>query len=431
VSNFLAIATVTATLSRAIQATAGADVPGATVTTLRPESPGNGTPQVGVNIYLYQVLPNPTWRNTDLPTRDPGGRLVQRPQAALDLHYLLSFYGNEAQMEPQRLLGSVVRLLHVQPALTRQMIRDTIADPSYSFLAASDLADAIELVRFTPMAMSLEDLSKLWSVFFQVPYTLSVVYQASVVLIEPEITPRQALPVRERNVSVMPFRQPVIEQVVPAAGPGEPILAGSTIALQGRCLRGDVTRVRVGGIELTPAPADLSDTRIIVPLPAGLLAGVQAAQVIHLWLIGTPPTPHHGVESNVAPFVLQPVIRQVGGGYQITLTNVVTAADGTRSADVSVTLDPAVGRRQRVMLLLNEFNPPADRSAFAYSFAAPSRDRPGEPERADTIVIPVRGVAPGQYLVRVQVDGAQSPLEVDTTAGSPTFGQFVRPTLTI
>ena len=109
----------------------------------------------------------------------------------------------------------------------------------------------------------------------------------------------------------------------------------------------------------------------------------------------------------------------------------MTAADGTRSADVSVTLDPAVGRRQRVMLLLNEFNPPADRSAFAYSFAAPSRDRPGEPERADTIVIPVRGVAPGQYLVRVQVDGAQSPLEVDTTAGSPTFGQFVRPTLTI
>lgn len=430
-SNFLAVATVTATLSRTIQATAGADVPGATVTTLRPEAPGNGTPSVGVNIYLYQVLPNPAWRNTDLPTRDPDGRLVQRPQAALDLHYLLSFYGNEAQMEPQRLLGSVVRTLHAQPILTRQMIRDTIADPAYSFLAPSDLADAIELVRFTPVGMSLEELSKLWSVFFQVPYTLSVVYQASVVLIEPDVTPRQALPVRERNVYVMPFRQPVIERVVPAAGPGEPVLAGSTIALLGRQLRGEVTRVRVGGLELTPAPADIGDTRVTVVLPAGLLAGVQAAQVIHLWSIGTPPAPHRGVESNVAPFVLQPAIRQVGGVYRITLASVTTAADGTRSADVSVTLDPPAGRRQRVMLLLNEFNPPAERPARAYSFAAPSRDRPGEPETANTIVIPVRGVAPGQYLVRVQVDGAQSPLEADTTEGSPTFGQFVRPTLTI
>lgn len=430
-SNFLAIATVTATLSRTIQATAGTDVPGATVTTLRPESPGNGTPSVGVNVYLYQVLPNPAWRNTDLPTRDPDGRLVQRPQAALDLHYLLSFYGNEAQMEPQRLLGSVVRTLHAQPTLTRQMIRETIADPAYSFLAPSDLADAIELVRFTPVGMSLEELSKLWSVFFQVPYTLSVVYQASVVLIEPDVAPRQALPVRERNVYVRPFRQPVIEQIVPAAGPGEPILAGSTIALLGRQLRGDVTRVRVGGVEVAPVLADISDTRITVPLPAGLLAGVQAAQVIHLWSIGTPPAPHRGVESNVAPFVLQPAIRQVGGVYQITLANVATALDGTRSADVSVTLDPAVGRRQRVMLLLNEFNPPPDRPARAYSFVAPSRDRPGEPETANTIIIPMRGVAPGQYLVRVQVDGAHSPLEVDSTEGSPTFGQFVRPTLTI
>ena len=44
-SNFLAIATVTATLSRLLQAAVGADVPGATVTTIRPDDPaGDPTP---------------------------------------------------------------------------------------------------------------------------------------------------------------------------------------------------------------------------------------------------------------------------------------------------------------------------------------------------------------------------------------------------
>ena len=56
------------------------------------------------------------------------GNWRSRPQAALDLHYLLTFYGNEAQLEPQRLLGSVVRTLHARPVLTRQQIQQTIAD---------------------------------------------------------------------------------------------------------------------------------------------------------------------------------------------------------------------------------------------------------------------------------------------------------------
>lgn len=66
-SNFLAIATATATLKRMLQNTIA--VPGATVTTDRPGSPQNGTPGPGINLYLYQVTPNAAWRNVDLPTR--------------------------------------------------------------------------------------------------------------------------------------------------------------------------------------------------------------------------------------------------------------------------------------------------------------------------------------------------------------------------
>ena len=117
-SNHLAVATVTAALHRLIQATAGADVPGATVTTDRPETSTNGSGDPTVNIYLYQVVPNAALRNGDLPTRSSGGDVLQRPVAAIDLHYLLTFTGAEDQLEPQRLLGSVIRTLHSQPVVT-------------------------------------------------------------------------------------------------------------------------------------------------------------------------------------------------------------------------------------------------------------------------------------------------------------------------
>jgi hypothetical protein len=63
------------------------------------------------------------------------------------------------------------------------------------------------------MSLSLEELSKVWSVFFQSPYVLSVAYNGSAVLIKP--TSRAAsLPVQTRNIYVLPFRQPTIDKVV-------------------------------------------------------------------------------------------------------------------------------------------------------------------------------------------------------------------------
>ena len=110
-SNYLAIATVTAALQRLLQEGIEEDVPGATVTTVRPDNPGAGSQTVGINVYLYQATPNPAWRNADLRTRRPKATWFKHGQAALDLHYLLTFYGNEQALEPQRLMGSAIRTL--------------------------------------------------------------------------------------------------------------------------------------------------------------------------------------------------------------------------------------------------------------------------------------------------------------------------------
>lgn len=416
-SNFLSIATVTASLRRTLEATLNIDVPGVTVSTVRPEDTGVTTR--GANIYLYQVTPNASMCNIDMPNRSSEGRLVQRPQVALDLHYLLTFYGDDSKLETQRLLGSAVRTLHARPLLTRQMIKNTITDPLVNtYLLNSNLADAFETVKFTPVHLSLEELSKLWSVFFQTPYRLSVAYTGTVVLIESEESPQSALPVRERNLYVLPFRQPVIEQVISSEGVDMPIVADSTLVIKGKKLRGDITQAIVNGIEVTPAPEDISERQITISLPSGLKAGVQGLQVVHQMLMGTPPVPHKGVESNLVAFVLHPAITN-----KVTISNPKGTGNAPRSADLTIEINPTIGKNQRVVLLLNEIS---SGDAASYTFVDESRDAD-----TSTMIIPVSGVKAADYLVRVQVDGAQSQLITDSDESSPTYNQYIDPKVKI
>jgi hypothetical protein len=404
-SNFRAIATVTATLAlEVLQGGASAAVPGANVTMTRPDGVTGGTPGARVNLYLYQVTPNTGWRGNDLPTRNSNGDLVQRPRVALDLHYLLTFYGDEAQLEPQRLLGSIALAMHAKPMLTRDMIRSTIVNPAFLFLAQSDLADEIESVKLTPLPLSLEELSKLWSVFFQTQYTLSITYQATVVLIEGEETPRAALPVLEREIFVVPFRHPTIERIRSQAGENEPVVANSTLVIEGKQLRGEVTQIRIGGSDLMTLQ-EVSDSQIIFPLasmqPAGSLrAGVQAVQIVQPMMMGRPRVPHVGVESNV---------------FALVVRSTITAINLPDTTHITLDIDPAVGKAQRVLLLLNEIK---DKAPEAYTFMA-------EPRNTDVnaLTIPISGVKAGDYFVRLQIDGAESLL--DLNPASPEFGPKV------
>ena len=392
-SNFLAVATVTAALHRLLQASAGADVPGATVTTDRPETSTNGASAPVVNIYLYQVVPNVALRNADLPTRRGSGELAQRPVAALDLHYLFTFSGADDELEPQRLLGSVVRTLHAQPFLTAQLIgavkTAATANPAvHPALAATDLADQVDRIKFVPLPMNLEELSKLWSVFFQTPYALSVAYQASVVLIEPDLEPITPLPVLDRDVAVAPLRRPVIERIVAAADAAAPITSTTPIDIHGEELLGDVTRIRIAGADRSIAGGTSVRLRFdlgTVPI-ADLRAGDQTLQVIHRTLLGIPPAEHVGVESDVATFLLHPAIATVAAaaGPVITVTTDVTVAP--RQTVELALLDPTTGVRSHLL-------------------AAPIRT-------ADTtsLTFPSAGVPAGSHAVQLFVDGADSAL---------------------
>jgi hypothetical protein len=409
-SNYLAIATVTAALQQVLQNPVAAAVSGANVGFYRPNATNTGNTGPLVNVYLFQVTPNAAYRNVDLPTRRSDGTPVRRPLTALDLHYLFTFHGSDEKLEPQRMLGAVASTLQAQPLLSVQNIQ--AAESHFTFLLGSGLENQLERIRFTPTALTLEEFSKLWSAFFQVEYSLSAVYQASVVLIEDDgTTPQEGLPVQSRNIYVSPFNQPTITQILSQMGPGQPILPpsaqpvlpSSLLIIQGTQLRSALTTVQIGNTIATPAT--VSESTITMPIPAGAQAGVLGVQVIQQVLVGTPPIAHPGAgyESNVLPLVLNPVI-------------VPTFAS---SAQIELTVTPDVQPGQRVMLMLNQTGGTAP-AAYMFNVVAPA-------VASGSLTIPIAGVQGGgtQYYVRLKVDGAESPLDLNTS--SSTFG----PTVTI
>jgi hypothetical protein len=406
-SNHMAIATVTASLQQILHPAVMNAVSGAGFGFSRPTAGSSKTPQV--NVFLYQVTPNLAYRNVRIPGRRSDGTLVQRPQVALDLHYLFTFHGDDDKLEPQRLLGAVVTALEAQPALSSDdIINATKPLGQFPFLKDSGLDQQVERVKFTPTALSLEEFSKLWSAFFQVEYSLSVAYQASVVLMESDLTPQEALPVEASNLYVSPFRWPQVTRVIAQSGADDPITSSSTLRIQGLQLRGIETVVLIEGKERTPAT--ISDTELTLNVPADVHAGVQALQVAHKIPMGTPETMHRSFESNVAPFVLHPTIANVSAQTDPAST------PATKITQVTLQLIPNIAAGQRAVVLLNV---PSSDPPQAYASAAALSD-----VDSSQITIPILNVPAGTYVVRVQMDGAESLL---TLAG----GAFTLPSVVV
>ncbi|MFJ8635795.1 DUF4255 domain-containing protein [Streptomyces sp. NPDC093568] len=203
-SNALAIAHVTQALALLLASNVGPEFDEAVK--VEPHRPPTEPPDhPTINVFLYQVTPNTAMRNNDLPTRAADGTLVKRPAAALDLHYLISAYGDETTLVGQRLIGSVVRTLHEIPILPKDVIEETGHLPH---LVGSDLAESAQRVRFSPTVMDIDETSKLWGMLYQTPYSLSVVYQAALVLIDGREQPVPGKPVERPEVRVLPFGAP-------------------------------------------------------------------------------------------------------------------------------------------------------------------------------------------------------------------------------
>jgi len=395
VSDYKAIATVTATLRTIIEG-ALKGIQGIDVKTERPNDLEReiGSDGTGVNIFLYQVETDADLRNADLPSRSRNGHVIQRPQVALKLNYLLTFYATDGELVTQQLLGKVVSVLHTYPVIVPGIKQEDIETfkNDYPFVTEPNLTNQQSMVRITPLSFSLEELSKLWSVFFHTPYRMSIAYQASVVLIEADITPSQPTSlVSERKITVLPAPEliapaPVIQSVSPQMN-----TPGDTLTIHGQNFSGGKIQVTFDGVQVDKENLQLTSTeQLEVELPDSLLAGIRVVQVA----LGVSSVPDLNLKvspldlkSNVMPFVLQPKI----DGKPILEGNTLT-----------LKVKPKINPKQTVTLWLRaNIKSESVYGVFPEVFQ----------DAADTLNFNVSKVPDGTYRIRLQVDQAESPFD--------------------
>jgi hypothetical protein len=379
----------------------------------------SGTTQTQLNLFMYRVSHNLGWNNIAYPSRNASGDLTANPPLALNLHYLLTAFG-DSELHAEILLGYGMQLLHEHPVLEREVIRHslTLATPgnegtlpeNLRQLATSELADQIELIKLTPEPINMEEISKLWTAF-HTKYRPCTAYLATVVLIESNRSTLSPLPVQERKFYTILFKQPVIEKLLSQVAVDDPILenqrilVGHRLVIRGKQLKSDVLSVLINGESFIPMADDISDTQVGLELPNTLQAGVQGVQIVQPVMMGTPPEPRRGVESNLHAFVLSPSITD----YE--LSDTIINGDELISADLMVQVIPEIHQRQRVVLLLNELLPGGStEKPKSYSFLLSASVLALEEDPVDTVTFRITNMRTGDYLIRIQVDGAESPL---------------------
>ncbi|MDF0677320.1 MAG: DUF4255 domain-containing protein [Nitrospira sp.] len=394
-SNSLAIASVTATLRRLLEK---GGIENVTVRPLDKAPEGINADKQRINLFLYQALPNAAFRNMDMPGRVKSGE-TGHPPLPLTLYYLLTAYSGDERDETtsHALLGKAMSVFHDHPLLGTEEIKDAVRTP----FPESDLAEQVERVRITLQPLLFEEMSKLWTTF-QIHYRLSAAYQVSVVLIESTRPTRTPLPVLTRQVMVQanltpPF--PTLTEItisipgslerlkalldLPKQQPGA--LLGDELLIKGHHLDGSSTVVHLmhpllkKPMEIPVEGGTANELRVTVPnkpadLPAGLYVLTARIAPTGQTTTGSERT------TNALSLSLTPTIKDV---KPKTLK---------RDAVLTVECRPEVRGTQRVSVLLG------DHELFPEA----------RPAQTDTVKFRLKSIAPGNYFVRLRVDGADS-----------------------
>ena len=403
-STALAIAATTAVIRETLQ-TRFNNVPlgpvgSVTVSALPPDRLGLGAEDANVlNLFLYQVTPNVGWRNMDLPSRDSAGNLLSSPPLALDLHYMMTAYGQE-DLAAEVILGYGVQVMHELSLITRAAIQNAFGGSPTAMLtlvAGAGLDQQEELIKITPEYLPAEQLAQLWT-GFQDKYRPTAGFLATTVLIRRSDAVPASFQVRTASVTVVPFVAPAIDAVSPAITVTYPP-PPPTVVVSGQGLLAPGATVVFGGQPPVAPTQPSTATSLSVQVPADLPAGPATVQVVLPAQAGQLSLP--AALSNEAALLVQPAITQQGGAYDIN------AAGGK----ITVGVAPAVGREQQASLLLIQAAATGGAPPASYTLAADSRIADPDPSTS-TLSFPAAVVSAGQYLAAVQVDGVVSELTV-------------------
>ena len=396
-SNYRAIATLTAVM-RDILVKSQLGVEGNSVSVrVSPPSALKGLSDDVLNLFLYQVTPSTVHNSFNLPTRNQNGKLLAKPSLALDLHYLLTSYSSN-ELKAQLMLSNAIIFLQENAIISKNTISDTINNPDKfegeDFLSNSNLDRVVRSINVSLQSLSIEELTKLWSSFFQTDYRLSVSYKVSMVLLESELEIEPSIPVSKRQLRVVSLKRPLIEKLEPQIMAYD---STRTLAINGRNLDGDRVYVKLSGNEIEVVDKKcLSENQIKIVVPKDTLAGVKYVQVLQKILFDSDDkVGHKGQKSNVMTFVLTPELKKAEPSIL------------TPGQNLTLHFEPSIAANQKVNILIGSrvLNVTLPQTATLY------------PLSSLTVALPT-DISAGTYPVRIRIDNADSSLKA---GNSPTI----------
>ena len=141
-------------------------------------SPGEieSNDNVRLSLFLFQVIENVHMKNQEMQIIDPAK--LKYPPLIMDLSYMLTSYPSsgiqditERTMEEHSILGKAMQVIHDNSIIADPFLRGCLTD------------DGQELhISQTPL--NLDDMTKIWSTFKNMPFRPSVCYLVSNVRIE-------------------------------------------------------------------------------------------------------------------------------------------------------------------------------------------------------------------------------------------------------
>jgi hypothetical protein len=134
--------------------------------------------QTLLTLFLYKVVENPYLKNEVGPVRQGqnGGLIEQEPPLVVDLYYLLTAHAigqNNPFPNAHRALSRAMRVFYDNGILSGSLIQTS------EFGLTPDI-----VLRVTLDPLSMEDMTRIWSVFPDTQYELSVTYLVTPVPIE-------------------------------------------------------------------------------------------------------------------------------------------------------------------------------------------------------------------------------------------------------
>jgi hypothetical protein len=433
-SNALAIAAVTATLRQILQQgvaqdPSDRDLNDATVTILPPDKARGNNTANQLNLFLYQIQRNAAWVNSDMPRQVRSGE-TGFPPLPLNLWYLLTAFGrnddadNSAQPFGHHVLGKAMSILHDHPVLSAA----EIVAATQTILPTSDLDKQIERIRITFQPLSVEEIYRLWT-GFGTPCRLSAAYEVAVTLIESTQPTRTPLPVltrgpQDKGIGSVASPPPLLSEALPptllaAAGQGDDTILdgqrftrlaatrlGDDVTLNGQQLNNDSFVVRFSSSRLS-VPNDVAPktdgkaTRIMAHLPGltedpdAFVKWVPGYYTVSL-VINRPNLP--AWTTNEVPLALAPVIT--------VSPNSASAGDIT----LNISCTPRLREEQRVFLLFGDGSPIKIQSLV----------NPVDTSQPTRLTFLIPAAIPGNYVVRLRVDGVDS-LPVVIKGAPPTM----------